>query len=89
MVHGERVGNFRILRCTSPAIPNAVAAILLKMRDQTGKVPKVFMGWTEGHPLGYVFKYIFLGEGETAPITREILRSAVSDPEVRPEVHVS
>ncbi len=89
MVQGEKVGAFRILRCTSPAIPNAVAAILIKMRDQTGKVPKVYMGWTEGHPLGYVFKYIFLGEGETAPITREILRSAIPDPEVRPEVHVS
>jgi hypothetical protein len=89
MVQGERVGAFRILRCTSPAIPNAVAAILIKMRDQTGKVPKVYMGWTEGHPLGYVFKYIFFGEGETAPITREILRSAIPDPERRPEVHVS
>ena len=45
--------------------------------------------WTEGHPIAYVFKYILFGEGETAPLVREILRSQEPDPEQRPRVHVS
>src|SRR5688572_19018607 len=38
-VRGVRVGPHRVLRCKSPAIPNAIAAILLYARDLTGKIP--------------------------------------------------
>ena len=88
-VQGVRKGSFRVLRCQSPAVPNAIAALLLNIRDHTGKLPNVYFGWTEGNPLGYVLKYVFLGEGETAPITREVLREAEPDPMRRPFVHVS
>ncbi len=87
-VTGHTYDNNQILRCKSPAVPNAIAAILLNVRDKTGTVPNVYFGWTEGHPLAYVFKYIFLGEGETAPLTREILRSAEPTEPKRPLVHV-
>jgi hypothetical protein len=87
-VSGHRVGNFKVLRCASPAIPNAIAAILLHLRDETKTLPHAYFGWTEGNPLAYVFKYIFFGEGETAPITREILREVVTDPDRRPVVIV-
>lgn len=87
-VSGHKVGNFRVLRCASPAIPNAIAAILLHLRDQTSTLPHAYFGWTEGNPLAYVFKYIFFGEGETAPITREILREVVADPQKRPIIIV-
>lgn len=87
-VRGVRHGPFKILRCESPAIPNGIAAILLFLRDNTGTIPHAYFGWTEGHPLSYVFKYIFLGEGETAPITREILREIEPDPTRRPVVIV-
>jgi hypothetical protein len=87
-VEGERVGKYRVMRCTSPAIPNAIAAILLHIRDTSGKHPHVYLGWTEGNPVLYVIKFIFLGEGETAPVTREILREVESDPKMRPRVHV-
>jgi hypothetical protein len=76
------------LRCVSPAIPNAIAAILLHLRDDFGKDSHVYLGWTEGNPVHYVLKFIFLGEGETAPVTREILREAEPVPQKRPRVHV-
>jgi len=95
-VHGLQVGpsdgqdgeQYKILRCVAPAIPNAIAAILLYIRGATGTVPHVYLSWTEGNPVLYVIKFIFLGEGETASITREILRECEKDPQRRPGVHV-
>ena len=87
-VRGVRVGNYRVLRTKSQAVPNAIAAFLLHLRDQTGQIPHVYFGWTEGNPFLYVLKFIFFGEGDTAPVTHEILRQAESDPSRRPAVHV-
>lgn len=87
-VTGHEIGEARVLRCTSPAIPNAIAAILLHLRQTTKTIPHAYFGWTEGHPVAYVFKYIFLGEGETAPVCREILREIESDPNARPRIIV-
>lgn len=87
-VKGCEIDGFRVLRCASPAIPNAIAAILLYLRNRTKSIPHAYFGWTEGHPLAYVFKYVFLGEGETAPVTREILREVEPNPNRRPVVIV-
>jgi hypothetical protein len=88
-VRGLRVGKHQILRTTSPAIPNAIAAVLLKVSERTGRLAHAYFGWTEGNPIGYVFRFLFLGEGDVAPITREVLRKNVSDPARRPNIHVS
>ncbi|HEY9787107.1 MAG TPA: hypothetical protein V6D17_17070 [Candidatus Obscuribacterales bacterium] len=88
VVEGKEEDGYKILRCTAHAIPNAIAALLLHIRDQTGRIPHAYFGWTEGNPLLYILKYIFLGEGETAPLTREILRQTVPDSKRRPRVHV-
>jgi hypothetical protein len=87
-VTGHIEGGYKVLRCKSPAVPNAIAATLLEIRDQTQKIPHVYLGWAEGHPIANTIKYIFLGEGETATITREILRSIEPFDERRPLVHV-
>ncbi len=87
-IRGVQVGNYRILRTKSPAVPNAIAAFLLHVRNQTGQIPHVYFGWTEGNPLTYVLKFIFFGEGDTAPVTHEILRQAEPDRSRRPAVHV-
>ncbi len=87
-VSGVDVGGYRILRTHAPAVPNAIAALLLHLRDTTGKTPHVYFGWSEGNPVKYMMRYILFGEGDTAPVTREILRQAEPDPELRPSVHV-
>ena len=85
---GETVDNFRILRTESPAVPNAIAAFLLYLRDEMGKLPHVYFGWSEGNPISYLLKYIAFGEGDTAPVTHEVLRQAERDSNRRPIVHV-
>jgi hypothetical protein len=87
-VRGVEVGRHRILRCKSPAVPNALAALLIHLRDRTGKIPHAYFGWTEGNPISYVLKYLAFGEGDTAPVTREILRQAIKNPLERPRIHV-
>jgi hypothetical protein len=87
-VRGVKVNGYRVLRCQSPAIPNAIAALLLHVRDRTGKLPHVYFGWTEGNPITYLLRFLAFGEGDTAPVTREVLRVAEARPEKRPRVHV-
>jgi hypothetical protein len=87
-IRGVELGKYRILRTESPAVPNAIAALLLHIRDITGKTPHIYFGWSEGNPILYLIRYLLFGEGDTAPVTREILRKAEPDPERRPSVHV-
>ena len=71
------------------AIPNAIAAILIEISRRTGRLAHAYFGWTEGNPIGYIFRFLFLGEGDVAPITREVLRKAIRSAEGRPTIHVS
>ncbi len=88
-IQGLEVNGNQILRCHCPSVPNAIAALLLHIRDTSGNVPHAYFGWTEGKPIAYVLRYIFWGEGETAPLTREILRSVEPDLARRPKIHVA
>ena len=87
-VEGVEVGPHKVLRCVSSAIPNAIAALLLYIRDETGRIPHAYFGWTEGNPIVYLMKFLALGEGDTAPVTREVLRQNESNPLRRPRIHV-
>ncbi len=87
-VEGVQIGPYRVLRCKSPAIPNAIAALLLHVRDATGRVPHAYFGWTEGNPIAYLLKFMAFGEGDTAPVTREVLRQIEHDPQWRPRIHL-
>jgi hypothetical protein len=87
-IRGVEVGGYKVLRAESSAVPNAIAAFLLWLRDNTHKTPHAYFGWTEGNPLKYLLRFVIFGEGDIAPVTHEILRKAERDPEQRPGIHV-
>jgi hypothetical protein len=88
LVEGVEIAGHRVLRCVSSAIPNAIAALLLYIRDETRQPPHAYFGWTEGNPVVYLLKFLALGEGDTAPVTREVLRQTEPNPARRPRIHV-
>lgn len=87
-VRGHTIEGFRVLRVESPAVPNAIAAILIALRDSTGQRPHCYFEWAEGNPVAHLFRYLLLGTGDTAPVVREILRELESDAARRPAIHV-
>jgi hypothetical protein len=87
-VAGEEIGGHRVLRAEGASIPNAIAAVLLCIRDRTGTPPHVYFGWAEGNPLKYLARFVLFGEGDIAPVTHEVLRRAEPDRERRPAIHV-
>jgi hypothetical protein len=86
-VRGVSVGRHRVLRAESAAVANAIAAFLLHLRDGNDKVPHAYFNWSEGNPLLYLVHYLLSGEGDIAPVTREVLRKAEPDPTRRPAIH--
>jgi hypothetical protein len=41
-----------------------------------------------GNPIVYLLKFLAFGEGDTAPVTREVLRQSEPNPMRRPRIHV-
>ncbi|WP_423183829.1 APC family permease [Arthrobacter sp. NyZ413] len=88
LVEGKLRHGFKILEIHSNNVPNTLAAVLLHIRDVTGLMPHIYFRWTEGNPIANLSKFLFFGEGEIAPVTREVLREAEPDITRRPWVHV-
>jgi len=88
-VAGAEVDGYRVLRGESAAVPNAIAALLLHLRDETGSVPHAYFDWSARNPFGLLVRYVLFGEGDTAPVTHEVLRKAEPDPTRQPVIHVS
>ena len=88
-VQGVQVGEYQVLRVTGTAIPNALAALALRVRDLTGDRPHLYFNWGELNPALYLVKFLLSGKGDIAPLTREILRRVEPDPERRPAVHAA
>jgi hypothetical protein len=88
-VEGRWEGSSRVLHARSAVVANSIAALLIYIERSTGCIPHVYFHWTDENPVTNVMRFIFLGEGDTAPLTHEVLRRAVKDPSLRPVVHVS
>ncbi len=84
---------FRVLRVEGASVAPTIAAVLMWMRNQVNEdgvyrvVPHAYLTWTEGSPLWHAARFLFWGEGETATMTREILRQVEPNPLIRPHIH--
>ncbi|GAB1690228.1 amino acid transporter [Krasilnikovia sp. M28-CT-15] len=88
-VRGEVLHHrYRVITLASSSVPSALAALLLHVRDVTNRRPHIYFEWTEGNPAVNFIRYLIFGQGEVAPVTREMLRQAEPDRHRRPHVHV-
>ena len=88
-VRGQRVGDHLVLRARGVAIPNAIAALMMHLRDYTDKRPHAYFHWGENSPLLSLGKLLLSGKGDIAPVTREIIRRVEPDAEHRPVIHAA
>jgi hypothetical protein len=88
-VEGDFIYGHRALRVKSSSIPNAIAAVLLAIRDEYGVTPDIYFEWSEGNPISNMAKFLITGGGEIATVTREVLRQAEPNHKLRPRIHVS
>lgn len=88
-VEGVVHAGYRVLTVTGTNVPTTLAAVLLAIRDRSGVMPHIYFRWTEGGPIKNYARFLLFGEGEIAPMTREVLREAEPDHSRRPWVHVA
>jgi hypothetical protein len=79
---------YRVMTLESSTVPNALAALLLHVRDAARVTPHIYFEWTEGNPVANFVRFLLFGVGEVAPVTREVLRRAEPHRNRRPHVHV-
>lgn len=87
-ISGCTANGLPVLRLEAVAISSAMASLALYIRDTTEVVPDLFFDWAPGNPLLHMLRFLFLGRGQNATTTQEILRRTVAEPEHRPRVHV-
>lgn len=88
VVRGDEHAGHRVLSVHATSVPNAIAAVLLAIRDETDVVPDVYFEWSEGSPVSNMLRFLVFGTGEIAPVTREVLRRVEPKRRRRPDVHV-
>ncbi|GAA1658792.1 hypothetical protein [Actinoplanes couchii] len=56
-------------------------------REYSDKIAQI-IAWTEGNPVAKFARYLIVGQGEVAPVTREMIRRAEPERNRRPHIHV-
>ncbi|WP_141330608.1 amino acid transporter [Corynebacterium variabile] len=87
-VTGHSADDVPVLRVSATAVPNAIAALALDIRDFTGVVPDIYFSWESASPVREMLRFLAVGRGENAAVTREILRRAEPEAARCPRVHV-
>jgi len=85
VVKGDATGS-PALRVTGSNVPTTLASVLLAVRDLTGVVPEILITRAAGNAVSNTLRFLVTGSGETASITREVLRRAEKNPTRRPVV---
>lgn len=88
VIKGETYGEADVLTVSASSIPNAVATVACQVQARTGIVPDIYYEWSPGNPIKEMLRYVFLGDGQNATVTREMLRRAIKDETRRPRVHL-
>ncbi len=88
-VRGYDVEGYKVLRASGVAVPNSLAALMTHIGVLSGRRAHAYFSWGERGPAAYLMKFLFSGEGDIAPLTREILRRIEADPNLRPVIHVA
>ncbi|MCS5478544.1 amino acid transporter [Corynebacterium sp. YIM 101645] len=88
-VRGTSHDELSVLNVSAASVPNAVAVIALEIRDLTGVTPDIYFEWAPGNPLRDMLRFLALGRGQNATVTREILRRHIPEERDRPTIHVS
>ncbi|WP_327001072.1 hypothetical protein OHA72_38900 [Dactylosporangium sp. NBC_01737] len=77
-----------VLRTEAWDVPDAIAAVLLHLRDRTGLRPDVHFHRPQRHPAAQWLRFLLLGTGAVVPLTRQLLHETEPDPARRPTVHI-
>ncbi|WP_017793262.1 APC family permease [Leucobacter salsicius] len=88
VVCGVQRYGYSVLTVRSSSVSNALAAVAIHLRASFDVTPHLYFRWTEGSPVVNLLKFLLFGEGEIAPMTREVLREAEPSVQLRPWVHV-
>ena len=88
-VTGVEIDGYRVLRAKGNSVPNGIAAFLLEVQKMTSRRPHAYFNWVEGNPAQFLLKFLLSGQGDIAPVTREILRKVEPDPLRRPVIHAA
>lgn len=88
VVRYENRHGYDVFTVRSPSVPNALAAVTLHLAASFNVRPHLYFRWTEGNPITNLLRFLLFGEGEIAPMTREVLREAEPAVQRRPWVHV-
>ncbi|CAN5175744.1 APC family permease [soil metagenome] len=72
-VHRVDIDSYTVIHATHGSVSHGIIGFLYFVRDYTHRIPHINMDWTPGNPFDKAAKFIFSGEGDTAPLCRHLI----------------